>query len=250
MAEIFDASKNRVRAGLLFEAEKVVISLLDSLADMRTQGLAESVIKQQLSNQVALGSTAIQGFLASAREKLNSFQQKVYVAGQVRQIAKTPNPETEKFMWNAVGVGTCKDCISRHGRILTLSEWRKFGLPGSGATVCKFFCRCTLLPVDDAKKLYFNDISARRVTDDNLELVARSPILAKNAELKKQQKKRGKDYADSTFAAKLGNFKTEKAPSARGGFVNPAGEKIKTSDSSQIKKELDSRQKEQVSNIE
>jgi hypothetical protein len=47
------------------------------------------------------------------------------------------------------GPRVCDDCAPRHGMGgLTLDEWERIGLPGSGWSVCGGNCECLLIPED------------------------------------------------------------------------------------------------------
>ena len=55
-----------------------------------------------------------------------------------------------KYMWVAVLINTCEDCLDRHGQIKPMAEWEAEGLPRTGATVCKENCKCILMPSEVA----------------------------------------------------------------------------------------------------
>lgn len=56
----------------------------------------------------------------------------------------------EQYRWIAVLINSCPDCIERHGTSLTYAEWESAGLPRTGATVCREYCQCMLLPAKTA----------------------------------------------------------------------------------------------------
>ena len=62
-----------------------------------------------------------------------------YRADQLKDVA-------EKFVWIAVGDGSCPSCEERHGKSRTLREWDREGGPGSPVLICKSECRCSLQP--------------------------------------------------------------------------------------------------------
>lgn len=53
-----------------------------------------------------------------------------------------------RAIWIAVLVGSCPDCVDRHGEEHTMREWAGLGLPGSESILCRQHCRCYLAPVD------------------------------------------------------------------------------------------------------
>jgi hypothetical protein len=62
-----------------------------------------------------------------------------YRKEQLRGVAK-------KFVWIAVGKGSCSSCETRHGQSRTMREWELAGEPGSAVLLCKQECRCSLQP--------------------------------------------------------------------------------------------------------
>jgi hypothetical protein len=52
----------------------------------------------------------------------------------------------ERFVWIAVGRGSCPSCIDRHGKSKTMKQWRAAGMPGSPVLICQKECRCSLQP--------------------------------------------------------------------------------------------------------
>lgn len=55
--------------------------------------------------------------------------------------------EGVKLTWVSVAdENTCPSCEPRHGKTKTLRQWKRLGLPGSGALVCGKECRCSLHP--------------------------------------------------------------------------------------------------------
>lgn len=53
--------------------------------------------------------------------------------------------ERQLWIWISVGDGNvCPQCKERHGQKRTIKEWTKLGLPRTGATYCKQYCRCRL----------------------------------------------------------------------------------------------------------
>jgi len=52
----------------------------------------------------------------------------------------------DRFVWIAVGTGSCPSCESRHGKSKTMRQWEAAGLPGSSVLICQKECRCSLQP--------------------------------------------------------------------------------------------------------
>ena len=51
----------------------------------------------------------------------------------------------DNWIWLAVGVKACPDCLSRHGNSMPIEEWEMIGVPGDGATICMDYCQCLLM---------------------------------------------------------------------------------------------------------
>jgi hypothetical protein len=72
--------------------------------------------------------------------------------------------ENDQWTWIAVCDNeTCIDCLKRHKKKLSYSEWNQLGVPRAGTTKCNKKCRCVLMHssyVDDtsdlSKPLYKN----------------------------------------------------------------------------------------------
>jgi hypothetical protein len=167
--------------------------LILDIGNYRGQGMTDTQIRARLRDDWNTGTGSIGGFQAQVRNQFQAAQQKFYMAGAYGDV----KDESELYMWHAVGVSTCPGCLLRAGRVRTFQRWSEVGLPGAGATVCKHFCRCTLLPIEKARRLYgTSDVQ-------ELESRARQPIRDRQKEIGKS----GKDYADSTVRAKLGQFR-------------------------------------------
>ena len=107
---------------------------LDSLIDdgIEPDAAAWAEVGKQLDREVG-------GFL----------RRQVKTAVKGYRIAKLQGELGEGAMltWISVAdVNTCPSCEDRHGKTKTLRQWKRIGLPGSGALVCGKECRCGLHP--------------------------------------------------------------------------------------------------------
>lgn len=81
-----------------------------------------------------------------AREMAQSLRRMTKQAIRLYRLKKMEG-SASKFMWTTVSdQKVCPSCYPRHGKIKTMTEWRRIGLPGSGALVCSEECRCNLVP--------------------------------------------------------------------------------------------------------
>jgi len=63
-----------------------------------------------------------------------------------------------KYKWKALfgpsnPNGPCEDCEARHKmKAMKMDRWRAYGLPRTGATRCRQYCHCRLVPVIGGKE--------------------------------------------------------------------------------------------------
>lgn len=82
-------------------------------------------------------------------EMKQTLVQQVKAAIRLRQMARSQSTGATKFIWVTCQDSlVCDSCDPRHGKVKTMSQWEKQGLPGSGALVCSKSCRCELVPAD------------------------------------------------------------------------------------------------------
>lgn len=196
----------RILTRVLGALERSVDSLVDDISGLRSAGIAQEAIADRVLTDTRLGNGWIRNFTAESRDQAERFQQKIFQAAQNDVIIDATQEDDPLLFWNAVLSSSCPDCVNRHGRIKTLAEWTRLGLPGQGATVCRHFCRCTLLPVKNAVDLYRSSSPAEATRK------ARTVIDKRRRELLAEEKARGKPFATSTFNSKLGQARTRGIP--------------------------------------
>jgi hypothetical protein len=201
---------------ILAALESSVGRLTGDIAAQRGTGIATSEIANRVIADTRTGSGWIRALAGTTRDIGERVQQNAYQSSQIESVQQGTDRPDPLMMWNAVLSNTCPDCVERHGIILPLSEWRARGLPGQGATVCRYHCRCTLLPADKAAKLY--DTPAGNL--GALTTRAQSVFTKKAAEIRRQEAERGKEYAESTFLAKLGNAREPGASAVPSGITS------------------------------
>lgn len=74
--------------------------------------------------------------------------------GEIQQEAvREQFPDAEEWTWIDVQDDReCEDCLGRHGLTKSYAEWEAIGLPGVGATRCRYRCRCELVPREEVGK--------------------------------------------------------------------------------------------------
>lgn len=204
-ADVLQSQPTRAAAAMSDEARKVVRRIAEQVGVAREDGQTSANILQSLRRDLSAGRGGLEGLLATAREQAEIAQQRYYIAGQEQQLTQGEDPNKVRATWNAVGVRTCADCLARHGLTKTVEEWKRIGRPGQGATRCRHRCRCYLISIQQAMKLY----GARSEAD--LEKQAREPIRERAEAIAKEVKARGREIQRSTFTQKLGDFRQETA---------------------------------------
>lgn len=128
---------------------------LDEYIKVRlAQGTAINIIKNDLLEDLEIGGRIFGEFnkavTATFKGSVNRFRDGAFESVLGKDI---------DWMWVAVLINTCEDCLDRHGQIKSMAEWEKEGLPRTGATVCKENCKCVLMPSEVAvlKPIYRNE---------------------------------------------------------------------------------------------
>lgn len=218
MADPTNEDKIRIINELIGTLDNILDSFIGDVANMRGSGVSQAVINTRITEDLAAGNGWISPLTGKTKAVTEQLQQRYYSSGQ-EEVLQKETDEGGLLMWSAVGSNTCPDCTARHGRIRTLDQWKAIGMPGVGTTVCRHNCRCTLLPVENARRVYGLRPEA---SNQALQTKARSFVDARLKEIKKEQIRRGKEFASSTFAAKLGDFREEGASPTLSGFTSPA----------------------------
>lgn len=204
---------DRLKSRILADAEGWTSRLLGQLATYREAGLTDDVIRDRLKADIDTNRGGLGSLPVGAREAIKSTQSRVYTGAAYARY----QPD-ELLVWHAVGSNTCPDCLGRSGTIGTLEGWTARGLPRRGATVCGSRCRCVLMPLDRAAKLYgAGDVDPDRQEDlDRLTSRMREPIDLQQVRMVEQQQRRSKDgLPKGERVLQPGDFRQEDA--RRGG---------------------------------
>ncbi len=197
----------RALTSIISAFDSSVGGLINEIAGLRSSGIVQDQIKIRVDPETSGGTDPISLELAAkVKAEAEKLQQRIFQFAQNRVIddeLKDPDP---RLFWNAVLSNTCPDCMNRHGHIKLRSEWEAIGLPGQGGTVCRSNCRCTLLPVLNAQKLY------KAPNENSLTRKSRAILNIRASEIKAEERRRGKEFAASTYNAKLGQARTRGLP--------------------------------------
>lgn len=141
MAEPFVAEQ-KIILRLSIDGEGLGMSVRQMIKTWAASGMSEEAILAQLQTQLSPGGTLFERIMAGFR---NATGEAVAFISQEQVHADWQGEDS--WTWVAIrDANTCEDCETRHGEMRTWDEWVALGLPGSGATVCGYRCRCELVP--------------------------------------------------------------------------------------------------------
>jgi len=132
---------------LLAGARRTIVTLEEYISVRLLQGASKKAIYDALIQDLNTGGRIFGEFRNSIRATSNA------VISRSRDTAVIEETGMEeRLRWVAVlDERTCPDCNENHGKEKTWGEWERDGLPRTGATVCRNFCRCILAPVTTPK---------------------------------------------------------------------------------------------------
>jgi hypothetical protein len=112
------------------------------IRDWAASGLDNDAIMAKLTKELSSGGTLFEAMMNGFRNVTGEAVDYVSI-DQVHEEWQGVN----RWTWVTVhDENRCDDCAERDGEAKTWEEWEAVGLPGLGATVCGWRCRCTLEP--------------------------------------------------------------------------------------------------------
>ncbi|MDD5391084.1 MAG: hypothetical protein PHD37_17235 [Gallionellaceae bacterium] len=109
-------------------------------------GLSEDVIVKKIKEACSPGGEIFESIMSGFRNCTGEAVDYITIE-EVHRNWKG----ADSWIWISVeDADRCEDCRERDGRIQSWAEWEAEGLPGTGATVCGWRCRCSLEPSDIA----------------------------------------------------------------------------------------------------
>jgi hypothetical protein len=141
--ELFNREINTMNIFLGAKASRTAITLEEYINVRLLQGVTRDVIRAELLADLETGGRIFGEFRNAIRATANGVSNRMRDAAEFSELGVITT-----YRWSAVLIKTCPDCIERHGQIKTWEEWEAEGLPRTGHTVCKEYCRCVLLPAD------------------------------------------------------------------------------------------------------
>lgn len=132
-----------VTGALNLNIDKTIADLELSIMNMELAGMSEEGIKATLIRDLQQGGVLFGGFRSGVK---NTVKTAVQLASNDGSMQKYNQSDVKKWKWIVVSENPCPDCIPRHNRIEVMQHWRDVGLPGSGFSICREFCKCKLVP--------------------------------------------------------------------------------------------------------
>ena len=147
--DIRNLLKITVHNGMILEAEKATISFQQYVQMLRTSGMSDEAIRQQILTDFANENSVLFGaYKNSIRELITGGMHQSYQLGVTNQYLADYG-EAAIMRWTTVGDdASCDDCNTRAGEEAPLREWQVRGMPKSGFSRCGRRCRCELTPVE------------------------------------------------------------------------------------------------------
>ncbi|OQA56541.1 MAG: hypothetical protein BWY42_00960 [Candidatus Omnitrophica bacterium ADurb.Bin277] len=132
------------------KAAKTALTLKEYVDTLRASGIADSVIRQNLDDDLTNGGRIFGEFFRGIS---------MDVTGRIGELTRGSaairdgvQPD-DNMTWVAVsmteGDKACPDCTPRHGEVDTYQNWVLRGLPKTGWSVCRAHCKCILLRESD-----------------------------------------------------------------------------------------------------
>lgn len=128
-------------------AQRTAVTLEELIARALSTGMTKDALKAYLLKDLEEGGRIFGEFRRSVAASGNGI---IRDFSDSAQWSEDDDKQVAKFMWIAVMVNTCPDCMDRHGRIKSMEEWEEQGLPRAGLTVCRSHCQCNLVDADVA----------------------------------------------------------------------------------------------------
>ena len=136
----------RITLKLTTEADGWAARIEQRIKSWAAAGLSEAIIEQKLTEACSPGGDIYESIMSGFRNVTGEAVDFITVE-EAHRNWKGP----DQWIWISIeDPSRCEDCAERDGRIQSWQEWEAEGLPGMGATVCGWRCRCSLEPADVA----------------------------------------------------------------------------------------------------
>jgi SPP1 gp7 family putative phage head morphogenesis protein len=136
---------------------------------MKQTGMADKEIKTMLMNDLTGGGRLFGNYRNQIK---NTVKTGVGISASNSSRQQFESAGITEYRWVAIGdKSVCTDCERRSGEVETMDFWKTVGLPQSGFSICRYNCRCQLIPEkykdeDLDKPLLKKDFQKQKLVDD------------------------------------------------------------------------------------
>jgi hypothetical protein len=149
--DFFEEEASRISVALEIsitaQAQRTAITLKEFVDLQRLAGLSNTQIENILFDDLINSGRIFGEFKRSLG--ITSIGKMNELANIAEYAEQTDGNSEERLRWLTVeDERVCPDCAPRHGQVESFSTWVEIGLPKSGWSVCRHFCRCKLVNAD------------------------------------------------------------------------------------------------------
>lgn len=144
--DVIGALQINIRA----KAAKTALTLSEYVESLRARGIADSVIRSNLDDDLTNGGRIFGEFFRGISMDITGRMGEITRGASSIRMGFQPN---DNLTWVAIsmteGDKACPDCTPRHGEVDTYQNWMLRGLPKTGWSVCRTHCKCVLMREND-----------------------------------------------------------------------------------------------------
>ena len=148
---IFDELNNREDEVLTIRLQTSVgitaLRIEEYIAVRLAEGASKTIVREELFTDFNEGGRIFGEFRKSIRATARGNLRTVADIGKYSELGVD-----RAYRWITVrDRNVCPDCEPRHGKEEVWEEWEPRGMPRSVWSVCKYNCRCDIVPVETPK---------------------------------------------------------------------------------------------------
>ena len=127
-------------------ATETTTTLQGLVSNMKANGMSDKEIKSVLMNDLTGGGRIFGGYRNQVK---NTVKSGIGASANNASMKSFEAAGVKEYRWVAVGdKNVCADCLPRNGEVADMEFWKVVGLPQSGFSICRYNCRCQLVPSD------------------------------------------------------------------------------------------------------
>ena len=131
-------------------ATETSMDLQGLVSTMKQSGMSDKEIKSMLMNDLTGGGRLFGNYRNQVK---NTVRTGIGISASNGSRNSFESAGITEYRWVAVGdKSVCADCDRRSGEIESMDFWKNVGLPQSGFSICRYNCRCQLIPADYKKE--------------------------------------------------------------------------------------------------